>query len=112
MSKRLFVVVLSVVFLFGLSMMAEAAGKHFEDVTIIFFPGGNEGCPFASVVYRGAKAAEEDLGPKVDYVWSDWLPDKMVAQFKDAIAKKPDGIAIMGHPGVAAFAPLVREAVP
>jgi simple sugar transport system substrate-binding protein len=34
----------------------------------------------------------------------------MVAQFKDAIAKKPDGIAIMGHPGVAAYAPLVDEA--
>ncbi|MEW5785135.1 MAG: substrate-binding domain-containing protein [Bacillota bacterium] len=76
----------------------------------VFFPGGNEGCPFASVVYRGAKAAEEDLGCKVDYVWSDWQPDKMVAQFKEAVAMKPDGIAIMGHPGVAAFAPLVDEA--
>lgn len=85
-------------------------GKHFSDVTIVFFPGGNEGCPFASVVYRGARAAEEDLGCKVEYVWSDWLPDKMVAQFKDAIARKPDGIAIMGHPGVAAYAPLVDEA--
>lgn len=48
-----------------------APEKHFEDVSITFFPGGNEGCPFASVVYRGAKAAEEDLGCKVDYVWSD-----------------------------------------
>ena len=90
---------------------AAAAGKHFEDVSIVFFPGGNEGCPFASVVYRGAKAAEEDLGCKVDYVWSDWLPDKMVAQFKDAVARKPDGIAVMGHPGVAAYGPLVDEAV-
>jgi len=87
-----------------------AAGKHFEGIHIVFFPGGNEGCPFASVVYRGAKAAEEDLGCKVEYVWSDWLPDKMVAQFKDAVARRPDGIAIMGHPGVAAFAPLVDEA--
>jgi simple sugar transport system substrate-binding protein len=34
----------------------------------------------------------------------------MVAQFKDAVARRPDGIAIMGHPGVAAFAPLVDEA--
>jgi simple sugar transport system substrate-binding protein len=34
----------------------------------------------------------------------------MVAQFKDAIARRPDGIAIMGHPGVAAYAPLVDEA--
>ena len=86
------------------------AGKHFEDVTIWFFPGGPEGCPFASVVYRGAKAAEEDLGPTVTYVWSDWNPDKMITQFKEAIAASPDGIAIMGHPGEAAFAPLVDEA--
>jgi simple sugar transport system substrate-binding protein len=89
---------------------AQAAGKHFEGIHIVFFPGGSEGGPFASVVYRGAKAAEEDLGCTVDYVWSGWLPDRMVAQFKDAIATKPDGIAIMGHPGVAAYAPLVDEA--
>jgi simple sugar transport system substrate-binding protein len=110
MVKKLAIVLLSAALMLGFASFAGAQGKHFEDVSIIFFPGGNEGCPFASVVYRGAKAAEEDLGPKVDYVWSDWLPDKMVAQFKDAVAKKPDGIAIMGHPGVAAFAPLVDEA--
>ncbi len=90
---------------------ALAAQGHFKGIHIVFFPGGSEGGPFASVVYRGAKAAEEDLGCKVDYVWSGWLPDKMVAQFKDAIAKRPDGIAIMGHPGVAAYQPLVDEAV-
>jgi len=84
--------------------------KHFEDVHVIFFPGGSEGGSFASVVYRGARAAEYDLGCKVDYVWSGWLPDRMVAQFKDAVAKQPDAICIMGHPGVAAFAPLVDEA--
>ncbi|RKX99118.1 MAG: hypothetical protein DRP55_07785, partial [Spirochaetes bacterium] len=61
-------------------------------------------------VYRGARAAEKDLGCKVDYVWSGWNPDKMIAQFKDAVARRPDGICIMGHPGVAAFAPLVDEA--
>ncbi|MDJ0829911.1 MAG: substrate-binding domain-containing protein [Desulfobacterales bacterium] len=90
---------------------ALAAQGHFKGIHIVFFPGGSEGGPFASVVYRGAKAAEEDLGCKVDYVWSGWLPDKMVAQFKDAIAKRPDGIAVMGHPGVAAYQPLVDEAV-
>jgi len=87
-----------------------ATGKHFAGISIYFFPGGPEGCPFASVVYRGAKAAEEDLGPNVTYVWSDWNPEKMIAQFKEAIAAAPDGIAIMGHPGEAAFAPLVDEA--
>jgi len=88
----------------------KAGKKHFEDVHIIFFPGGNEGGSFASVVYNGARAAQNDLGCRVDYVWSGWLPDRMVAQFKDAVAVKPDAICIMGHPGVAAFAPLVDEA--
>jgi simple sugar transport system substrate-binding protein len=111
MVRKLVIVLLSVVLILGFASFAGAQGKHFEDVSIVFFPGGNEGGSFASVVYRGAKAAEEDLGCKVDYVWSGWLPDKMVAQFKDAVAKKPDGIAIMGHPGVAAFAPLVDEAI-
>lgn len=116
MTRKLVVRLLSLTLVFGLMLFgfttppAQAAGKHFEGIRIVFFPGGNEGCPFASVVYRGAKAAEEDLGCTVEYVWSDWLPDKMVAQFKDAVARRPDGIAIMGHPGVAAFAPLVDEA--
>jgi len=83
----------------------------FSDVSIVFFPGGNEGGTFASIVYRGAKLAEEELGCKVDYVWSGWSPEKMIAQFKDAIAKKPDGIAIMGHPGDDAYLPLVEEAI-
>lgn len=110
MAKKLIIVLLSLTLLAGVSVVAQAAGKHFEGISIVFFPGGSEGDSFASVVYRGAKAAEEDLGCKVAYVWSQWLPDKMVAQFKDAVAQRPDGIAIMGHPGVAAFAPLVDEA--
>jgi len=84
--------------------------KEFSDVTITFFPGGSEGGAFAAVVYNGAKAAETELGCKVNYVWSDWLPDKMIAQFKDAVAMKPDGIAIMGHPGDVAFDSLIDEA--
>jgi simple sugar transport system substrate-binding protein len=117
MLRRRFTTFLSLALVVGLMLSMAITGNaqakqkgHFHDVSVVFFPGGNEGCPFASVVYRGAKAAEQDLGCKVDYVWSDWLPDKMVAQFKDAIAKKPDGIAVMGHPGVAAYAPLVDEA--
>jgi simple sugar transport system substrate-binding protein len=90
--------------------VAAPADKHFSDVSIVFFPGGSEGDSFASVVYNGAVAAANDMGCKVDYMWSGWQPDKMVSQFKDAIAMKPTGIAIMGHPGDDAFAPLVDEA--
>jgi simple sugar transport system substrate-binding protein len=85
-------------------------GKMCEGVKIVFFPGGNEKDSFASVVYNGAKAAETDLGPNVEYVWSDWDSDKMVSQFKDSINKLPDAIAIMGHPGSEALSPLVDEA--
>jgi simple sugar transport system substrate-binding protein len=78
--------------------------------SLIFFPGGGEGDTFASIVYRGAKLAEQQTGCHVDYVWSDWNPEKMVAQFKEAIARKPTAISIMGHPGEAALAKLIDEA--
>jgi len=110
MKKRLLLVGLVAILLVCLALPGFAQNKHFEGIRITFFPGGPTGGPFASVVYRGAKAAEEDLGCKVDYVWSDWSPDKMIAQFKEAVARRPDAICIMGHPGTVAFAPLVDEA--
>ncbi|QPM67008.1 substrate-binding domain-containing protein [Atribacter laminatus] len=109
--KKFLVLVLVLSLVLTLVGAASAQGKHFEGIRIRFFPGGSEGDPFASVVYRGAKAAEEDFGCTVEYVFSQWQPDRMVAQFKDAIAAKPDGIAIMGHPGDDALDPLIDEAV-
>jgi len=87
-----------------------ADDKWCSGTDIIFFPGGSPGGPFATVVYNGAVAAEADLGPNVEYVWSDWNPENMVNQLSEAIATNPDGIAIMGHPGDEAFGPLVDEA--
>jgi simple sugar transport system substrate-binding protein len=84
--------------------------KHCSGVRIVFFPGGPPGGVFAVNVFNGAKAAANDLGARVNYVWSDWDPQKMIAQFKDAVATNPDGIAIMGHPGDAAFRSLVDQA--
>jgi simple sugar transport system substrate-binding protein len=46
----------------------------------------------------------------VQYVWSDWDPSKMTTQFQQAVATKPDGIAVMGHPGDTAFDPLIDDA--
>jgi simple sugar transport system substrate-binding protein len=62
------------------------------------------------VVYNGAVQAAADLGANVEYVWSDWNPEKMITQFSEAVATGPNGIAIMGHPGDEAFKPLVDEA--
>ncbi len=79
-------------------------------VKIVFFPGGPPGGPFATVVYNGAVAAAADLDADVEYMWSEWNPEKMVQQFKEAAATMPDGIAIMGHPGDDAFETAVDEA--
>ena len=87
-----------------------ADDKWCSGTKIVFFPGGSPGGPFATVVYNGAVAAAADLGADVEYVWSDWNPEKMVTQFVEAAATKPDGIAIMGHPGDEAFGPVVDDA--
>jgi simple sugar transport system substrate-binding protein len=46
----------------------------------------------------------------MEVYWSDWNPEKMVSQFKEAVATNPDGIAIMGHPGDDAYETAVDEA--
>jgi len=90
---------------------ASAQTKWAQGIRIVFFPGGPQGGVFAVNVYNGAKQAEFDLGVKVDYVWSDWDPQKMIQQFQEVVATRPDGIAIMGHPGDAAFDALIDQAV-
>lgn len=81
-----------------------------SDVHIRFFVGGAEGDAFASIVLRGAQAAQADLGPTVDYVFSGWDRERMVQQLREAVAAQPDGIAMMGHPGDDAIMPLAEEA--
>jgi simple sugar transport system substrate-binding protein len=82
-----------------------------EGVKIIFFPGGPSGGPFATVVYNGAVAAAADTGAEVSYMFSGWINETMVTQFKEAMATSPDGICIMGHPGDDAFEGPVDEAI-
>ena len=92
------------------SSAAPFAGKWCAGQKIVFFPGGPAGGVFAVNVYNGAKQAAADLGANVRYVWSNWDPETMVSQFKSAIATKPAGIAVMGHPGDAALKPWVTKA--
>ncbi len=98
----------------ALTMVATVATAQTKgwasNVHIVFFPGGSPGGPFETVVYNGARQAEQDLGVKVDYVWSGWDPQKMIQQFREAVATRPDGICIMGHPGDAAFDALIADA--
>lgn len=89
---------------------ASAADTSCDGKKFVFFPGGSEGDSFASIVYNGAALAAEHTGCQVEYVWSEWNPEKMVRQFSEAVARQPDGIAIMGHPGEAALGPLIDKA--
>jgi len=90
---------------------APAAGTGWCSGTkIVFFPGGAPGGGFETVVYNGALAAAADTGADVQYLWSNWDPETMITQFQQAVATKPDGIAIMGHPGDTAFDPLIDDA--
>lgn len=81
-----------------------------KGVKLRFFAGGAEGDAFASIVYNGARQAQADLGADVDYIFSAWDSEKMVQQLREAVASKPQGIAMMGHPGDAAILPLAEEA--
>lgn len=94
----------------GLSATTAFADGECEGKRFVFFPGGPEGGTFASVVYNGAVMAAEHTGCSVEYVWSDWNSEKMVRQFSEAVARRPDGIAVMGHPGEAALGPLIEQA--
>src|SRR5665213_3334901 len=84
--------------------------KWCGNVHIRFFVGGAEGDAFGTIVYNGAVQAAHDLGAKVDYEFSGWDQGMMIQQLREAIAAKPDGIAMMGHPGNAAIMPLADEA--
>ncbi len=87
-----------------------ASGQFCQGVKLVFFPGGTAGGGFETVVYNGAQAAAAAFGPTMTYQWSDWDPSKMITQFQQAMATKPDGIAVMGHPGDDAFDPLIKQA--
>jgi simple sugar transport system substrate-binding protein len=93
------------------SAQAQTLRDHWcSDVHLRFFAGGAEGDAFASIVYNGAVQAAKDTGAQVDYVFSGWKAETMVQQLREAIASKPDGIAMMGHPGEAAIMPLAQQA--
>jgi len=112
--KLLFIALASVcAFLIGFTVIGYGVAapiKHFEGIKIRFFCGGPPGCPYATVLYNGARAAEKDLGCKVDYIWSDWNPRIMIEQFKEALSARVDGIVVMGHPGHDPFKPLIDRA--
>jgi len=115
-AKALAAALLAAVSVAALAVSATSANadtvrdKWCKGVHLRFFVGGAEGDAFGTIVYNGAKQAERDLGPTVDYVFSGWSMEKMTQQLREAVAAKPNGIAMMGHPGDAAIMPLAEEA--
>ena len=73
--------------------------------------GGNPGDGATLARQNGAKQAAEAFGVTLKEQFSKWAPETMIAQFKEALAAKPNCIGIMGHPGSTAFHDLVKQAV-
>jgi len=96
--------------LFALTPLSVNATPSGKDMSIWFDVGGPVGGPYATVVQNGAVQAAEDLQVDLRVIYSDWQPQKMVENFKQALAAKPTGIVVMGHPGDSAFEPLINEA--
>ncbi len=88
----------------------KSSGAEGKPIVIYMQMGGDKG--IASVLARttGAEAAAKALGIELHEQYGSWDTKKMIDQFKEAIAAKPDGIEIMGHPGEDAMAPLVDQA--
>jgi simple sugar transport system substrate-binding protein len=92
-------------------VMAPAKSAGADGKIVIYMQmGGDPG--IASVLARttGAEAAAKALGIELHQQYASWDTKKMIDQFKEAIAAKPDGIEIMGHPGEDAMGPLVDQA--
>lgn len=100
---------ISVVALCATGVAAQAEGWC-SGKNITVFSGGPSGGTFNSIIDKGALQAAADTGASVNLVYSDWNFEQMVTQFRDMIGQKPDGIAMMGHPGDAALMPLAEEA--
>ena len=81
---------------------AGAAGQFCSGMKITFFPGGTAGGSSKPSSTTAPRLLKLPLARPFHPEWSDWDPNKMITQFQQAVATKPDGIAVMGHPGDAA----------
>ena len=106
--KKLSLVLLALVVL-GALFAAQAWAQ--KQLVIYMQCGGTQGDGATLARTNGARAAAKANNVKLIEQYSKWDQQTMIDQFKQALAAKPDGIAIMGHPGEPAFAALVDQAV-
>jgi simple sugar transport system substrate-binding protein len=100
---------------FAATAVLAAAGSAWADpigkgLVMYMQMGGNPGDGATLARQTGAKEAAEALGVELKSQFSAWAPETMIAQFKEALAAKPNCIEIMGHPGSTAFHDLVKQA--
>ncbi|MDH3663973.1 MAG: substrate-binding domain-containing protein, partial [Alphaproteobacteria bacterium] len=88
---------------------AQDAGPG-EGLVMYMQMGGNPGDGATLARQTGAAEAAKALGVELNEQFSAWAPETMINQFKEAVAAQPDCVAIMGHPGSAAFRDLVAQA--
>ena len=93
----------------GAATQSQAAAIG-EGLVMYFQMGGNPGGGATLARTNGARAAAEAFGVDLREQYSSWQPDKMIDQFKEAVAAGPDCVEIMGHPGNDAFWDLAAEA--
>jgi len=117
MKKFLIIIIMSLIMcglLASTSLIASAAGDEEllgSGMVVYMQMGGTEGDPSTLARTNGARAVAAHLGVKLIEQYSAWQSEKMINQFKEALAASPDGIVIMGHPGEGAFEALVEEAM-
>ena len=99
------------------TILASAAGTAIaqdaapgEGLVMYMQMGGNPGDGATLARQTGAAEAAAALGVELNEQFSAWAPETMINQFKEAVAAQPSCIAIMGHPGSAAFRDLVAQA--
>jgi len=93
------------------ALFAAQAWAQEKQLVIYMQCGGTQGDGATLARTNGARAAAKANNVKLIEQYSKWDQQTMIDQFKQALAAKPDGIAIMGHPGEPAFAALVDQAV-
>jgi simple sugar transport system substrate-binding protein len=104
-----------VAILVGISMVASPIflmkSAEAQDKLVVYMQmGGTQGDGTTLGRTNGAYAAAEQLDVELHDQYASWDQQAMLDQFNQALAADPDGIVIMGHPGEAAFEPLVDEA--
>lgn len=77
---------------------------------IWFDTGGGPGEAYGTVLQNGAAAAAKDLNIDISFVYSDWSAEKMLKNFREGLAAKPDGMVVIGVPDDDAYEPLIDQA--